>query len=483
MKKSGYYAAPVLKGILMNVHFTHPSRERSPQAFLAWLTEPHPSALNQDVRRRIRLLLGMALVLLLGNVISIICIYALIPESAEWLLFFSLPCIFSLCCALGGYWLGKTPHFKFGVLLTSMGLIIVSYGSVLTTNTVEGVPYPVVSFAGVIVSGLFFTVRHTAWVALMNFIGLPLLFYVHDMIAPLLYGENARLTPVFIVAVWMIAIGGVSVCLLIFMRLRDLMEEDRLLERQRALEQEQIAESYRRANDLKAAFLASMSHELRTPLNAIINFPSFVMNGEFGAVNDQQKEVLGYTVDSAKHLLNLINDVLDMSKIEAGMLKLYMKDGVYVNEVIWRAAAIAPSLLEGKPVRVVVQMTETLPSICADEQRVYQVLLNILSNACKFTEAGEIRIMASAHSDHIQIAIADTGPGIMPEEHEAVFEAFRQTESGRQRGGTGLGMPISKRLVEAHCGKLWLDSTPGKGTTFFVSLPIQPMPLSEGYAG
>lgn len=242
--------------------------------------------------------------------------------------------------------------------------------------------------------------------------------------------------------------------------------------------QVEVAEKARadaeRANNVKSSFLASMSHELRTPLNAVINFTKFVAQGDLGPVNQQQKDILGEVVDSAKHLLNLINDVLDMSKIESGSLNLLVEDKISLNEIFYSLTATTRGLLLGKSVTLKLAIPDDLPLICADRQRILQVLINIVSNACKFTEQGEITIAAAASSDQITILVRDTRPGISPEEQALVFHPFQQTNAGlRQGSGTGLGMPISKSLIEAHYGKIWLESTVGKGTTFYLTLPIE----------
>lgn len=232
-------------------------------------------------------------------------------------------------------------------------------------------------------------------------------------------------------------------------------------------------EQAEQANTVKSAFLASMSHELRTPLNAIINFTKFVAKGTMGPVNDEQKETLEEVIDSGKHLLNLINDVLDMSKIGAGSLRLFVEPEIDLNAALKSVVATGNTLIAEKPVHIETEIPEALPRIMGDRQRIYQVLLNIMSNACKFTDEGQITIRAYTEDEHVFFAIEDTGPGIAPEDQSLVFESFKQTESGlRQGGGTGLGMPISKSLVAAHGGRLWLESEPGKGSTFFVALPI-----------
>ncbi|MFN8528135.1 MAG: two-component regulator propeller domain-containing protein [Anaerolineae bacterium] len=239
---------------------------------------------------------------------------------------------------------------------------------------------------------------------------------------------------------------------------------------------EEVQEARLRAEQsdaAKSAFLASTSHELRTPLNAIINLTSFMKRGLLGEISPRQTEVLGLVMKSGEGLLALINDVLDMSKIESGALKLYIEPNIDLQELIKGAAATAETLLEGKPVKMTVKLADDIPSIAADKHRVQQILLNILSNACKFTEKGEIRIEAIRNEREVQIFIHDTGPGIAKDDFTKVFQKFTQTESGlRQGGGTGLGMPITKSLVEAHGGRIWLESEVGVGSTFHFTLPI-----------
>lgn len=227
------------------------------------------------------------------------------------------------------------------------------------------------------------------------------------------------------------------------------------------------------ANQAKSAFLASVSHELRTPLNSIINFTEFVRHGMMGPVNEQQAETLEEVITASQHLLNLINDVLDMSKIESGSLTLYIEDNIDLNHLLNTTISTAHSLIGEKPIQLAIDIEPDLPNIRADGQRILQILLNITSNACKFTTEGQITFEAYRENNHILIAIRDTGPGISQHETELVFGSFKQTETGlRTGGGTGLGMPISKVLAEAHGGRLWFDSIVGEGTTFFVSLPI-----------
>jgi len=242
---------------------------------------------------------------------------------------------------------------------------------------------------------------------------------------------------------------------------------------ERVIETEEARASAERSNQVKSAFLASMSHELRTPLNAVINFTRFVLDGDTGPINDAQAELLAEVVNSGRHLLNLINDVLDMSKIEAGSLNLFIEDDLDLTEMLNSLEATGRSLLIDKPVTFRTEIAPDLPPIQGDRQRILQILLNIVSNACKFTEEGEIVLRADVHDGEIVMAVTDNGPGIAPEDQEMVFEAFKQTKTGlRQGGGTGLGMPIAKNLAEAHGGRLWLESEPGHGATFSLALPI-----------
>ncbi len=233
-----------------------------------------------------------------------------------------------------------------------------------------------------------------------------------------------------------------------------------------------------RSDQVKSAFLASMSHELRTPLNSVLNFTKFVIKGRMGPVTERQVEALNKVVGSGKHLLNLINHVLDMSKIESGSLNLFVEEDVKFADLLETAVQSAMPLLEDKPVKLEIAVQPNLPLMRGDKQRILQIMLNIISNACKFTATGTIHVAADCvieqGTEVVRFSVRDTGPGIALSDQPAVFEAFKQTETGlRQGGGTGLGMPITKSLVEVHAGRLWFESEVGKGTTFYVTLPIK----------
>ncbi len=238
-------------------------------------------------------------------------------------------------------------------------------------------------------------------------------------------------------------------------------------------------EEAEQANKVKSQFLATMSHELRTPLNAILNFSQFISSGMVGSVNEEQRELTEKIASSGKHLLALINDVLDISKIEAGAFKLFVEENVNLRQEFDMVSDTARSLLGGKPIELVIEADESIPLIVGDKRRIRQIMLNLVSNACKFTEKGHVRLRLSQRDHEIVFAVEDSGPGIAAADQELIFETFRQGTSGLAQGGTGLGLPISRRLVAAHGGQLWVESTVGKGSEFYVSLPIHSEELTR----
>ncbi|MBN1310075.1 MAG: hypothetical protein JXB30_01560 [Anaerolineae bacterium] len=261
--------------------------------------------------------------------------------------------------------------------------------------------------------------------------------------------------------------------------------EARVVERTHDLEKakqeaDQARAAAEKANETKSQFLASMSHELRTPMNAILSFTKYMRQGVFGPVTEEQVDYLGKTIDSGEHLLALINDVLDVTKIQTDMLKLFVEEGFDAACELEKLAASAEKMLAEKPVKLVLDIGKNLPLMTCDKRRVRQIFYNLISNAIKFTEEGKITIGARHHDGKLLFAVMDTGPGIAPEDQEKIFEPFVQTETGiKHAGGTGLGMPISKQLATAHGGKLWVASRPGKGAKFFLLLPIKTEPLEK----
>lgn len=266
-------------------------------------------------------------------------------------------------------------------------------------------------------------------------------------------------------------------------RLFDEVEAARaeLQERAKALEDANIR--LQELDRLKSQFLATMSHELRTPLNSIIGFSEVLMDGLVGDLTPEQKECVQDIHSSGQHLLALINDILDLSKIEAGRMKL-SPTAFDVKELLAEVQATVAPLIAKKSQLLTVQYPEELPPLTADRFRIKQVLLNLLSNAHKFTPA-EGRITLScrpADAAGMLFSVSDTGIGIRPEDQEIIFEEFRQAESTapREMTGTGLGLAISKRLVEMHGGRIWVESRWGEGATFSFIVPLAGPSIPEG---
>ena len=226
------------------------------------------------------------------------------------------------------------------------------------------------------------------------------------------------------------------------------------------------------ANRLKTQFLTNMSHELRTPLNAVINFAYLLSVGMDGPLNETQKDLVNRIGVAGEHLLHLINDILDLAKIESGRVEMYFEE-VAVNDLVKGVLSTAVGLTKGKPIELHQDISDTLPLVRIDCNRIRQVLLNLISNAAKFTKDGTITISATADNGWVQMSVKDTGIGIAPEDIEKVFTAFVQVdgELTRQVGGTGLGLPISKQFIEMHGGHMWLESKVGQGSTFIFTLP------------
>jgi signal transduction histidine kinase len=222
----------------------------------------------------------------------------------------------------------------------------------------------------------------------------------------------------------------------------------------------------------KSDFLATMSHELRTPLNAIIGFSEVLHEQMFGELNERQRAYVEDVMEAGRHLLSLINDVLDLAKIEAGRMELELSD-VEIPELL-RSAVSMHSERAGR-IGIALALT-TEPAgieIAADERRVRQIVFNLLSNAIKFTPPeGRVDVSARLDDGQVEIAVADTGPGIRAEDLETIFEEFEQTTDGKKSEGAGLGLPLSRKLVELHGGRLWVESEPGRGSTFRFTLPV-----------
>ncbi|MBI3812670.1 MAG: response regulator [Nitrospirae bacterium] len=237
-------------------------------------------------------------------------------------------------------------------------------------------------------------------------------------------------------------------------------------------------EKAQESDRLKTQFLANMSHELRTPLNAIIGFAQVMLEGIDGEITEVQRKDLTAIYQSGAHLLEMINDVLDVAKIEAGQMTLNLEQ-IRLEEVIQNMVSSAKGLVQGKEIEWRIEVEADLPAVQADRTRLRQVLLNLVSNAAKFTTKGLIRVKAVQESSTVRVSVSDTGMGIRQEDLSKLFKEFRQLDASttRNRGGTGLGLVIAKRFVELHGGRIWVESQFGVGSTFSFTLPLVERPV------
>ena len=226
------------------------------------------------------------------------------------------------------------------------------------------------------------------------------------------------------------------------------------------------------ASQHKSQFLANMSHELRTPLNAIIGYTELIIDGIYGETPDKALTVLKRVESNGRHLLGLINDVLDFSKIEAGQFKLALAD-YSMKDVVYNVYSAVEPLAAKKNLKFKVEVPPDMPAGHGDERKLTQVLLNLVGNAIKFTDAGEVTIKVAPGNGAFSVAVHDTGPGIDPANQEKLFEEFQQADNSitKAKGGTGLGLAIARRIIELHGGRLWVDSSLGKGSVFAFEIP------------
>ena len=227
------------------------------------------------------------------------------------------------------------------------------------------------------------------------------------------------------------------------------------------------------ANRAKSQFLANMSHELRTPLNAILGYTELMAEGTYGELCEEMLEVLKRLETNGRHLLGLINDVLDLSKIEAGQLVLELSD-YCIQDIAQTVRSTLEPLAADKKLAFKVEVPAELPPGRGDGRRLTQVLINLVGNAIKFTDAGEVAIKTEANNGSFYVTVRDTGPGISAADQAKLFQEFQQADNAiaRKKGGTGLGLAISKRIIEMHGGQIWVESQPGHGSTFVFTLPV-----------
>jgi signal transduction histidine kinase len=227
------------------------------------------------------------------------------------------------------------------------------------------------------------------------------------------------------------------------------------------------------ASQHKSQFLANMSHELRTPLNAILGYTELMADGAYGEPSEKMLGILKRLEANGRHLLGLINDVLDLSKIEAGQLVLELSD-YCIQDIAQTVRSTLEPLAADKKLAFKVEVAPQLPSGHGDGRRLTQVLINLVGNAIKFTDAGEVAIKAEANNGSFHVSVRDTGPGISTGDQARLFQEFQQADNAitKKKGGTGLGLAISKRIIEMHGGRIWVESQPGLGSTFSFTLPV-----------
>ncbi|MEL6308486.1 MAG: ATP-binding protein [Chloroflexota bacterium] len=449
------------------------------------VTKPSDMLSGEDERQANLLLnlLGASLVLNLIALIIVVSNPLSATDGAEAIIDVRslLVSFTALAFLLVAYVLGRTRHYQRGALLLSLAPVIMVLVGLFYAYTTDNFPtgrlgsFIYFISLGTIVGSVVLSVRRAIYVASGNLLLILSLVWL----LPQWSFDGQRDEIIFSLLIPGVIVASVTLRQRYLNQINDQIKE---LERLNAAEQA-ARQKAEQADQTKSAFLASMSHELRTPLNAIINFSKFLGKEVPGPVNEEQKQLIGHISDSGQHLLRLINDVLDMSRIAAGSLALFVEDDIDLRDTLQTAVNYVEPSLSDKPVTLTMNLPASMPIITGDRKRLLQIFLNILSNAAKFTEEGTITVNGKVTQDSIEVAIQDTGAGIAVEDSEHVFSAFKQTDSGlRQGGGTGLGMPISRDLAEAHGGRLWFESEVGVGTTFHVVLPLESNLVVEEFA-
>lgn len=453
----------------------------------AWRTWTRPHAISREQAFRERVLRATILITLTISMINVAALL-LSPElpnnrALSWVIY-SVLGIFAGILIVRKHIASATVLISIIALLALgvtqtrqgywSGFVYAAMGIVLVTNALVASRKYTVVFAAVTV------LEYTAITIWQDYVGKP---YSNPLVASDALGSPQM--AIVVAAVFVGTVLGLGMYLVgeLTERANTVKQmvvtlEEQVAERTRELAAaKEVAEASRdralQADTVKSQFLASMSHELRTPLNAMLTFTELIAMGVFGPVNDEQRDYLQKCMQSGRHLLSLINDVLDITKIQAGMMKLYVEDGFEVATEVGIVVAAAEKMLGDKPVQLMLDIDTHIPDLRCDKRRIRQVLLNLLSNAIKFTDEGTITLCAKKRENEILFAVIDTGPGIAKDQQSIIFEPFVQTETGiRHAGGTGLGLPISRQIVDAHQGRLWVESTPGEGAAFFMTLPL-----------
>lgn len=441
------------------------------------VTRPHPTIISHEEQRRSRLVAALTMGVFATVLVVAVCFSILRPEVA------GDPEIVTLYIGaimqIIAFVLNRNGHYgtaaRFILVSATITVIAASffpeaYGIILNTTVIP-----------VLLAGFLFAPRVSAFVAALT--------VTTSLISMMLVPQNSARYASYVDTLLLVIV--IDIVIIAFMYYQQAVERDRvgrlevanqlLRESEVRLEQRVVErtkelvialERAEQADHLKSEFLASISHELRTPMNAILNFNQFVSSGLYGAVSDRQVDALDKSTNSARHLLMLINDVLDISKIEAGRMDLEIEEVCDLYPEIEEVIAMTRTMLVGKSVELKVEIADDMPPLNVDRRRIKQCLLNLTSNAAKFTEDGHITLRAWHQNGCFLFSVEDTGSGIPASEQDVIFLPFRQLKRDAAKpAGTGLGLAITKMLVEAHGGQVWLEPARNAGSIFFIKLP------------
>jgi len=461
-----------------------------------FFVEPHATITDADQRQGARILAALMLTVAGSSVLLMGLLLIRSNQTAQA----SAPAVLiGVTLILALYIANRLGHYPFS-----------AYGFIaLTFMLLHGVP---------VVTGNVNWLLFTPMLLIFTIILLPLqaalVVYLLSIAAQIIIGSqllfafNAPQLTTFTTVNVLLLTGAV---ILVYMHYRDSMERDRRAEveilkqklhaaeaelerrvEERTLElklakdrAEAELEQTQKGEHLKMQFLSSMSHQLRTPLNSVLNFTDFVHLEMLGPINEQQKDALAKTLESGRTLLTLLNKVLDITKIEAGMMRLFLETDVNVQLLLPEVVSATQTLLKDNPsIELVTDLDDNLPLIDGDTRRLSETLLTLLTNACKFTLKGSITLSAKQRGDQLLFCVSDTGIGIAPEEQQRIFKPFHKLDQSRlHNAGTGMSLAIAQWVVNAHGGQLWVESAIGEGSAFFVTLPIkQQTSVSTGRA-
>lgn len=404
-----------------------------------------------------------------------------------------LPSTIALIACFSSYRLYKREHFRQATYIFIVGLALTVISFMLWPGS-QLSQVPAYSLLLVVaMAGLLITPRAAAQVAVVAIIAtLGVAIWVNG----LAWATVRPLVAPLLMTAGMALVSWISSNHLITAMSWAMYSQERAQQRSRELydNQQELKKAYQllettnirlkeaeaaaiKANELKTRFITNLSHELRTPLNAIINFSYILSKSHHGAVTPEQADYLIRIHNSGELLLQIVNDLLDLAKIEAGQMDLF-REPVDLTEVSHAILTTIAGLLTDKPVELRAEIAPHLPRILGDETRLRQVLLNLLGNAAKYTDQGSITLRIVSYPDNmIKVSVIDTGIGIKPQDFGRIFEEFQQTQEAfaLRKGGTGLGLPITKKFVELHGGQLWVESEPGQGARFHFTLPVSPV--------